>query len=85
MGRKNWLFADREKGAVAAANIYSLIETCKHHQIEPYAYLRYLLARLPEATTLEELEALLPYHCNREAVNAEWLAEKNRVTITDAE
>ncbi len=29
VGRKGWLFSDTVKGAVASANLYSLIETCK--------------------------------------------------------
>lgn len=39
VGRKNWLFLGNEKGANAAANIYSLIETCKSNKINPYEYL----------------------------------------------
>ena len=38
----------------------SLIETAKANGIEPYAYLRVLFAELPKATTVEEIEALLP-------------------------
>ncbi|MGA3159171.1 MAG: transposase, partial [Steroidobacteraceae bacterium] len=28
VGRKGWLFSDTVKGAVASANLYSLVETC---------------------------------------------------------
>ena len=85
IGRKNWLFSDTEKGAESASYIYSLIETCKAHDIEPYAYLRYLLTRLPKAKTPEALKILLPYHCDREAINAEWLSESNKITVADIE
>lgn len=63
LGRKNWLFANTPKGAKASANLYSLIETAKAHGIEPYAYLKLLLTKLPNADTVEQIEALMPEHC----------------------
>jgi transposase len=63
IGRKNWLFSDSPKGATASAQIYSLIETAKANGQEPYAYLRHILERLPQATTVEGYEALLPWSC----------------------
>ena len=66
VGRKNWLFADTVRGAQASANLYSLIETAKANGIEPFAYLRYVLTELPAATTLDEVEALLPRHVDPE-------------------
>jgi hypothetical protein len=45
--RKNWLFSDRPVGAAASATIYSLIETGKINNLEPYHYLCYLFERLP--------------------------------------
>jgi len=44
----------------ASANLYSLIETAKANDLEPYAYLRYLFTELPKAETVEAIEALLP-------------------------
>ncbi len=49
-------------GAQAAEIIYSLIETCKLHQVEPYRYLREVFTRLPAMSTLEEVETLLPFN-----------------------
>lgn len=66
IGRKGWLFADSVEGAGAAAIIYSLIETCKHHHIEPYHWLRYALQMLPSCQTVKELEALLPFNVTPE-------------------
>lgn len=63
IGRKNWLFSDTPKGAHASAVLYSLIETAKANGQEPYAWLRHVLERLPQATTVEALEALLPWNC----------------------
>ena len=60
VGRKNWLFADTVRGAQASANLYSLIETAKVNGLEPFAYLRHVLTELPGATTLDEVELLLP-------------------------
>ncbi|VXD04538.1 conserved hypothetical protein [Pseudomonas sp. 8Z] len=64
IGRKNWLFSDTPKGATASAQIYSLIETAKANGQEPYAWLRYILERLPAAQRLEDYEALLPWNCS---------------------
>lgn len=65
IGRKNWLFCGNEEGANAAAIIYSLMETCKEHQIEPYAYFKYVLKTIVSCDTVEHLEKLLPYYCDR--------------------
>jgi transposase len=43
IGRKGWLFTNSVEGANAAATIFSIIETCQYHQVEPYSYLRYVL------------------------------------------
>jgi hypothetical protein len=61
VGRKNWLFYDTVAGANAAANLYSLIETCKANSVEPYAYLVALFKSLPPANTADDYEALLPW------------------------
>jgi hypothetical protein len=63
LGRKNWLFMGNERGAIAAANIYSLIMTAKANQLDPYRYLRYLLEQLPRCKTDEQRKLLLPQHC----------------------
>ena len=61
MGRKNWLFSDTVNGAKASANLYSLIETAKANSLEPYAYLHRVFSLLPAATTVADIEALLPW------------------------
>lgn len=62
IGRKNWLFSASVKGAKASANLYSLIETAKANGLEPYQYLRQVFTELPQAQTVEHVEALLPWH-----------------------
>jgi len=61
VGRKNWLFYDTVAGADAAANLYSLIETCKANSVEPYGYLLGLFKALPTAQSADDYEALLPW------------------------
>ena len=63
LGRRNWLFMGNARGAIAAANIYSLIMTAKANQVDPYRYLRYLLEHLPHCKTDEQRALLLPQHC----------------------
>lgn len=62
MGRKNWLFSDTPRGAHGSAALYSLIETAKANELEPYDYLRDVFTRLPGATTSEQIDALLPWN-----------------------
>jgi transposase len=61
VGRRSWLFADTVAGANASANIYSIVETCRAHRIDPYRYLTWLFQRLPLANTVDEYDALLPW------------------------
>ena len=61
IGRKNWLFSDTEKGAQASAALYSLVETAKANGLEPYAYMRDVIEKIPTAQSLEDFEKLLPY------------------------
>jgi transposase len=65
LGRKNWLFAGTPKGAEASALLYSLIETAKANNCEPYCYLRHIFERLPGARTLADYEALLPWNVDK--------------------
>ena len=69
MGRKNWLFSDSVPGVTASANLYSLIETAKAHDLEPYAYLREVFTKLPGATSVEDIEALLPGNIDAAQIN----------------
>lgn len=57
IGRKNYLFAGSDQGARHAAVMYSLLGTCMLHNVEPFAYLSDVIARIPEhkANRLSEL------------------------------
>lgn len=47
LGRRNWLHVGQEAGGEKAANLFSLMITCKRLKVEPYAYLHDVLRRLP--------------------------------------
>ena len=66
VGRRNWLFAGNPEGARASAALFSLIETAKANDLEPYHYLRYLFERLPVADTTEDYKSLLPQNLSPE-------------------
>jgi transposase len=61
-GRRAWLFSYDAVGAQASANLYSLVMTCRANDVEPYAYLNHLFEHLPAASTVEQIEALLPWN-----------------------
>lgn len=48
VGRKNWLFARSEGGALAAATIYTLIGSCYLQGIDPWLYLRDVIDRVQD-------------------------------------
>jgi transposase len=60
LGRKNWLFAGSDRGGRAAAIAFSLIQTCKLHRVEPFAYLADVLRRLPNHP-INRVAELLPF------------------------
>ena len=47
MGRKNWLFANTEGGAQSSAIVYSLIETARENNLDPYRYLVHVFSKAP--------------------------------------
>ncbi len=57
IGRKAWLFVGSETAGKRAANLMTLINTCKECRVEPWAYLRDVLKELPKGI---DLETLLP-------------------------
>src|SRR4029077_1190702 len=59
IGRKNWLFVGSPRGGKTAAGLLRFTSTCTPLGIEPWAYLREVLTRLP-ALPAEELDTLLP-------------------------
>jgi hypothetical protein len=61
-GRKCWFFCYDKVGAQASANLFSLALTCRANEVDRFEYFSYLFEHLPVATTLQALEALLPWN-----------------------
>src|SRR5271170_5274660 len=61
LGRKNWLFAGSDDGGERAAAIYTLIGTAKLNDIDPQAYLSYVLDRIAEHP-INKIDELLPWN-----------------------
>lgn len=59
LGRHNWLFAGSERGGRAAAAFFTLIESARRHELNPWLYLKDLFTRLP-GHPVNRLEELLP-------------------------
>jgi len=66
IGRKAWLFSGSPRGADASATMYTLVETAKANNLEPWAYLNYLFEKLPLAKSEQALLALLPQNLKME-------------------
>ena len=62
VGRNNWLFSNTHNGARASAVLYSLIETAKANDCEPYDYLEYVLRELPKLKCGDDHHHLLPWN-----------------------
>ncbi|WP_082841314.1 IS66 family transposase [Gemmata sp. SH-PL17] len=63
VGRNNWGVVGSEVGGRTAATLYSVVGTCKHLSIDPWAYLRESLPglfALGEKPTAEQLRDWLP-------------------------
>lgn len=61
IGRKNFLFANTPRGATASAITYSIIETAKANNLNPFEYLKYIFESLPNINFKERPELLENY------------------------
>jgi transposase len=50
IGKKNWLFIGQAEAGERSAILYTVIESCRRRGLNPYAYLREVLTRLPRMT-----------------------------------
>jgi transposase len=60
IGRKNWLFVGSELAGERAAVLMSLLQSAKLNRIEPWAYLKDVLTRLPTQLN-SRIDELLPH------------------------
>jgi transposase len=59
LGRKNYLFAGSHEAAQRAAMIYSFLGTCKLNNVEPFAWFKETLDKIPDYK-IQNLKELLP-------------------------
>ena len=50
IGKKNWLFFGEAEAGERSAILYTIIESCRRRDIDPFAYLRDVFTRLPSMT-----------------------------------
>ncbi len=60
VGRRNWTFLGSDRGGETAAILFSVLGSARLHEIEPWAYMRDALERVPRARTDDDLRELLP-------------------------
>ena len=61
IGRQNWTFCGSDAGGHRAAAIYTLIETAKLNDVDPQAWLAWVLAKLPDHPA-RRIDELLPWN-----------------------
>jgi transposase len=69
LGKKNWLFMGDADAGERGAILYTLIESCRRRGIDPYAYLKDILTRLPTMTN-HQIPTVTP---------AAWLAAQKHI------
>lgn len=62
LGKKNWLFIGEANAGQRSAIIYTVIESCRRRGIDPYAYLKDVLTRLPSMTN-HQIGEITPAAC----------------------
>jgi len=58
VGKKNWLFIGEADAGERSAILYTVMESCRRRGIDPYAYLRDILTRLPHMTNRQFHEVI---------------------------
>lgn len=56
LGKKNWLFIGAAEAGQRSAILYTVVESCRRRGLDPYAYLRDVLTRLPQMTNRQTIE-----------------------------
>lgn len=69
LGKKNWLFMGDADAGERGAILYTIIECCRRRDIDPYAYLKDVLIRLPKMTN----------HQVREVIPSAWVKARLQV------
>ena len=69
VGKKNWLFIGEAEAGERAAILYTLIESCRSHGLDPFAWLRDVFTRLP-SLAISQISELTPASCAKAARTA---------------
>lgn len=67
LGRKNFLFAGSDAGGVRAAVAYTVLASCRMHDVDPTAYVRDVLRKLADGWPQSRIDDLLPDRWTRTA------------------
>ena len=59
VGKKNWLFMGEAGAGQRGAILYTVVESCRRRGLDPYAYLKDVLTRLPSMTN-HQVRDILP-------------------------
>ncbi len=81
LGRKNFLFAGSDAGGDRAAALYSLIGSAKLNGLDPEAFLREVLTRIPDHP-ISQIHELLPWTLKATLSNA--LAANDQIAALPA-
>ena len=60
IGKKNWLFFGSEAAGTRNAVVFTLVQNCRMHGVNPEEYLKDMLERLPRMTNQDDLNQLTP-------------------------
>jgi len=71
IGRKNWLFNSTNKGAEASSILFSLVQTCKEHDLDVFAYFKYALESVVKCQNEQDIQKLLPYNADLDQLKAQ--------------
>jgi transposase len=58
LGKKNWLFIGADTAGDRSALLYTVLESCRRRGLDPYAYLKDVLIRLPTLTNHQVAEVV---------------------------
>jgi transposase len=66
VGKRNWLFIGEAEAGQRSAILYTIIESCRRHGLDPFAYLREAFGRLP-TMTIGQVKDITPAACAQAA------------------
>jgi transposase len=69
VGKKNWLFFGSDQPGARNAVVFTLIDNCRMHGVDPCGYLENVLEQLPR-TTNRQVEQLTPINWNKARQNS---------------